>query len=315
MRCIALFTGGLDSLLAVRLVQLQHVEVSAIYFRPPWVRSDEAVQRAAAAINVPLTILDLSEGYPQRLRRPRFGYVGGAATCLDCRIAMLAAVSDLIAAHAADFVVTGEVVGQRVRSSVLDLELVAHHARLNDRLVRPLSAKLLEPTLPERQGWIDRSRLRAWQGKSRRRQERLAAEIGLALVPPRPDCPLLAEPLASRARQLIRAPRPVESWELSLLAISRRFELANSTVLLGRNREENERLADAARRAGASCTVAISPANFFGPTALLIGDIGEANVQRAAALVARYSRDLPPAPRLCVERVGEKREIRWMGAS
>ena len=303
-RCLALFGGGLDSQLAVRLMQLQGAVVSAVHFRSPWSEGTAEVRAAARAVNAPLTVVDQGDGYLERLRGPRFGYLAGAATCLDCRIAMLAAAREQMEVRGAEFVVTGEVVGQRVRSSVRDLEIVAHHAGLNDRLLRPLSARLLEPTVVEQQGWIDRWRLFDWQGKSRRPQERLASELCLPMQPPRPDCPLLAELAAVRAWKLIRSPDGVQGWELSLLAVGRQFELAGARAIVGRNHEENEQLIESARRSASTHATIISPANFFGPTALLIGDAGEANVQHAAALVARYSRSLPPEPRLVVEHAG-----------
>jgi tRNA-specific 2-thiouridylase len=315
VRCLALFSGGLDSQLAVRLIQRQGADVSAVHFRSPWSESTAQTRAAAAALSLPLVVLDLSDRYVERLRQPRFGYLAGAAACLDCRIAMLTAARDYLEAEGADFIVTGDVVGQRIRTSIRDLELVAHHACLHDRLLRPLSARLLEPVLAERQGRVDRSQLLGWQGKSRRPQERLAADTGLTILPPRPDCPLLAEPLAARAWKLVRSPSAPESWELALLAVGRQLELDGARVILGRDRDENDRLALAARRSPAMNVALISPANFFGPMALLIGNTGEANVQHAAALVARYSRSVPKGPLFRVEWAGDVRQFSLTGAT
>ena len=310
MRCLALFTGGLDSQLAVRLMQRQGIAVRAIYFRSAWSDATAAATAAAGTLDVPLAVADLGEKYVQSLRQPRFGYAFGAAPCLDCRIAMLSEARCQLEQQDAEFVVTGEVVGQRVRSAVRDLEIVAHHAGLEGRLLRPLSARLLPATECERSHCVDRARLFDWQGKSRRPQAQLAAELGLAVAPPRPDCPLLSGPLAERALALVRSGQGLRAWDLELLAIGRHEAVGGGArVIVGRNEHENERLTATAAGADAGNGALVFPVNFLGPTALLIGAATEANVQRAAALVARYSRNMPASPRLRVETSGVTREI------
>lgn len=304
-------TSGLDSQMAVRLIQSQSVEVVAIHFQSPWGDTTAAAETAARSLDVPLTVMDLGEAYAESLRRPRFGFVAGAAPCLDCRIAMLRMARERLQPLDAEFVVTGEVVGQRVRTAVRDLELIDHHAGLTGRVLRPLSARLLPATEPEDRGWIDRTQLLDWQGKSRQPQVQLATRLGLPLVPPRPDCPLLAEPLAARALELIRSPGPLLPWALATLTVGRQFRLDEQTrVVIGRNREENELLGTIAEQAGPQSALLLTPENFRGPTSLLIGNASGANVQRAVELVARYSRPLPPLLQVRIGQGGELREFR-----
>jgi adenylyl- and sulfurtransferase ThiI len=168
MRCAVLFTGGLDSQLAMRLMQRQGHDVTAIYFLSAWSTANDTAAAAIANLGIPLILLNL-DGYAQRLRQPRLGFVGGAAPCLDCRIAMLARIRELPSEQQPDFIATGDVVGQRVRSSIRDLEIVDYHAGLEGRVLRPLSARLLPESEAEQRGWVDRSQLFDWQGKSRRR--------------------------------------------------------------------------------------------------------------------------------------------------
>ena len=215
---------------------------------------------------------------------------------------MLAKAHYLLAELGAELLATGDVVGQRVRSAIRDFEVVDYHAGLEGRVLRPLSARLLSETHAEQQGWVDREQLLDWQGKSRRLQERLAERLGVPLVPPRPDCPLLTGSLAKRALSLLRSPLPLTAWELELLPIGRHVWLDHAAyVVIGRNEEQNERLASAATDPVALPTIRITPVNFPGPTALLIGRVSEGSVQRVCELVTRYSRHVPPEQRLRIE--------------
>jgi hypothetical protein len=245
IRCVALFSGGLDACLAVRMMQQQGIEVHALNLTSPLIDPAPA-QKAANALGVPLTIAPLVPDYAQRLAAPRLGRLGLAGCCLDCRVAMLRAAKGYMEATGSAFVVTGEVLGQRPRTSRFDLEMVAIHAGLERQVVRPLSAQRLEPTLPEERGWLDRQKLGTIVGKSRRVQQQLARQLEVTSIPPRPDCPLLAGSLAERVAWTLRSGLPVEDWLLAALRSGRRQELsAGSFLLMARNQQENTLLQSA----------------------------------------------------------------------
>jgi Predicted tRNA(5-methylaminomethyl-2-thiouridylate) methyltransferase, contains the PP-loop ATPase domain len=291
MRCLALFTGGLDSLLSVRLMQAQGIEVIGLYVASPLCAADrERAVAKAADLGIELRTAELTEEYCRLLRAPRFGRIDSAAPCLDCRIAMFATAREFSAAARADFVISGEVVGQRPRTAARDLEVVAHHAGLGELLLRPLSARLLPPTEPEARAWIDRSRLMAIQGKSRKPQLELARSLGLAnMPPPRPDCPLLAQPLAGRVQELLNDSAEIAQWLLALLPIGRHFRVdAHTRIILGRNRGENDALTAAAQQAPSDACSLATPNGFAGPIALIVGLATPAACDRAKKLVIEY---------------------------
>jgi tRNA-uridine 2-sulfurtransferase len=291
MRCLALFTGGLDSLLSVRLMQAQGIEVIGLYVASPLCAADrERAVAKGAELGIELHTAELTEEYCRLLRTPRFGRIDSAAPCVDCRIAMFAKARELLVEARADFVISGEVVGQRPRTAARDLEVVAHHAGLGERLLRPLCAQLLPPTEPEARGWASRPRLLAIQGKSRKPQLELARSLGLVNVPPpRPDCPLLAQPLAGRVQELFDDSVEIAPWLLALLPIGRHFRVdAYTRIILGRDRAENDALTAAARQAPTGTCSLATPNGFAGPVALILGPATPAACEQARQLVLEY---------------------------
>ena len=292
MRALALFTGGLDSLLAVRLMQAQGIEVRGLFVSNPLCGANCALAEiAAAGLGIELHTIAIDRDYCQLIRAPRLGRLEEMAPCLDCRVATLAAASEQMADTGADFVVSGEVVGQRPRTAVRDLEIVAHHAGLGDLLVRPLSARLLPPTRPESAGWVERSNQLDLQGKSRKRQHELARAFGLSIPSPRPECPLLAEPVGARLRELLDRSPGINPWQLALLPLGRHVPLDDdSWIVIGRNQSENEQLVAHSRRDDAGqCAIAL-PVGFAGPTALLVGTSTPARRHALARLVVEFGK-------------------------
>lgn len=282
MRCVALLSGGLDASLAVRLVQRQGIDVHALAVASPLdPQLPAAASAAAEQLGVPLTIATPDADYAPRLAAPRLGRLGQAAACLDCRLAWLKAAKAQMESLDAAFVVTGDVLGQRPRTSAFDLELVAAHAGLEGWVVRPLSARRLPPTVPEERGWLHRQALSDIVGKSRRIQRQLAGELQVTLVPPRPDCPLLAGPLAQRLTEAWRRGLPVEDWLLPVLRKSRQVPLAGGGyLLLGRNASESRLLlaayAEYRQRGAATLTSMpwtvwlLEPIGLVGPVGLVL---------------------------------------------
>src|SRR5512144_3386366 len=197
VQAIALVSGGLDSTLALAVVRRQGVEVKAINFytgfcitetqrrkggRPDGTVPQNEALRAAADLEVDIEYVDISGAeYLDMLVHPRWGYGANANPCVDCRVFMMRKAREIMLAEGADFVFTGEVLGQRPKSQRRDtLRIIERESGLDGRLLRPLSAQLLEPTLPEREGLVDRSRLLDISGRSRQRQMALAEELGVA---------------------------------------------------------------------------------------------------------------------------------------
>ena len=156
VRAIALLSGGLDSMLAVRVMLEQGIEVEAVNFQTIFTCCRETAAQAAHELGVPLTIISQRDDYLELIRKPRYGYGKGANPCVDCRIYMFELARQLADERDAELVVSGEVLGQRPMSQKRrDLGIIAHQSGLEDRLLRPLSARLLPPTRAERAGMVE----------------------------------------------------------------------------------------------------------------------------------------------------------------
>ncbi len=172
MKALALYSGGLDSSLAVRLILDQGIEVIALHVITPLSRFDEAkskfMQEQLEGMGAKLKLIYLQDDFAAILQNPKFGYGKNLNPCVDCKILMLKYAKFLMREMEASFVVTGEVLAQRPKSQHRDsLHVIEKESGLRDLVLRPLSAKLLKPTLPELNGWVDRERLLAFNGRSR----------------------------------------------------------------------------------------------------------------------------------------------------
>lgn len=313
MRCLALFSGGLDSLLAIRLMQEQGVEVEAINFKTSFTCCQDTSAQAARKLGVRLTILSAEDDYFDLVRHPQFGYGKGANPCIDCRIYMFERAARLLPQFDARFLVSGEVLGQRPKSQKRrDLEIIAHHSA-DDLLLRPLSAKLLPPTLPEREGWVDRERLFDFVGRSRKGLIELAGQLGIDEIPsPSNGCALTETAFSKKVFDLIRLQPQNSRWDFELLETGRHFRLSSTTkAIVARNEAETETLRRYFTEPPPGAEVArFQPANFLGPDALAVGPLGEETAEQIAGLVLRYSRGEQTAePRVLIESPTGVREI------
>jgi tRNA-specific 2-thiouridylase len=223
MRCLALTTGGLDAQIAVRMLQRQGHEVVGFHVSTPFTAPVDSVQQAADELQIELIVDDWHDDYLSIVRRPKFGFAAEMAPCLDCRIGMLQRVAAKMVEIGAAFIISGEVVGQRPSSlRSRDLETMAIHGGVEDLLLRPLSARLLPLTLPERNGWVNRELLHGWHGKGRREQLRVAGEWNLHEANGHaPGCLLLQEMFASRLKRLLNARRTLSNAELASLSFGK----------------------------------------------------------------------------------------------
>jgi hypothetical protein len=293
-RAVALFSGGLDSTLAILLVQRQGIEVQALNIRTTFDCCRAPAAQLAHQLGAKLTVLSVAEDYIDVLRNPTHGYGRGVNPCVDCRIYMAKMAKRFMEDMDACLVITGEVVGQRPMSQKKrDLSIIEEQSGLQGRLLRPLSAKLLPPTLPEKQGIIDRSRLKAFSGRNRTSLMRLAQELGLKQTPqPSTGCALTEVTFAPRVRDLWDHNVNASLRDLELLKLGRHIRVDTQIkAVVGRDATENAALALFFEQE-ASCHMAyLHPENFLGADVLVTGRIDEQSIELATGLVLRHSKN------------------------
>lgn len=253
---LGLYSGGLDSLLACRVIMAQGIRVIAIKFVTPFfdhhLLAQEAVyaQEVKEKYGIDVEVIDLSEGYLNLLHNPAHGFGKHFNPCIDCKILMLTRARELLAPTGASFLLTGEVLGQRPMSQRRDtLRVIERQSGCSDLLLRPLCAKRLPPTLAEREGLVDRDRLYGFTGRGRKPQIRLAEEFGITDYPnPAGGCMLTDPNLAARIEHFYNGlfsfgPTGFSASDVSLLLVGRQFRLEDGNwFVLGRNEKENEQL-------------------------------------------------------------------------
>lgn len=292
---IALFSGGLDSALAVLLVLQQDIEVTAITFMTHFGcdlgdRSScgSNPYPAAEKFGFNVKLMHLGQKFVDIVENPKYGRGKNMNPCTDCRILMLSEAKELMEMVNADFIFTGEVMGQRPMSQVKDkLFLVEKETGLRGKLVRPLSAKLLPPTEPELSGLLDREKLEGISGRSRHRQIELAEKFGLEDYPsPASGCLLTDEGYSNRLRDLLQYSGHLTFDDLNLLRVGRHFRLdRNTKVIVGRNEHENNQLLSYKKTNHRHLEVL----GVGSPVVLLIGDTSEENQIKAGMIGARYT--------------------------
>ena len=288
---IAATSGGLDSLLAAEVIRRAGIGVTLLHVQHLFSAGEAGraqLRRTADRYGFNLRIEDASEAHLETIRRPKHGYGRGMNPCVDCRIFMLRIAKRVMEEEGAQFVATGEVLGQRPKSQHLKaLQSAADESGLGDRLVRPLSANLLPETLPVRAGWLSKDDLYAIQGRSREPQMALAAEFGIEHYPqPAGGCMLIERTYAERVRDAFRhqGRDEVDLAAFKLLQIGRHFRISDSVkAIVGRNRHENEALEDFAEG-----RIRLEPKDVMGPTTLVEGSPSGEEMVLAAALTARY---------------------------
>ena len=284
---LSLVSGGLDSQLAVRVLERAGAEVEGVTFATPFF-SPDAAMKAAEALGIKLHIIDFTDDEIALIENPPHGFGGAMNPCIDCHATMIRRAGELMERLGYDFVATGEVMGQRPMSqNKQSLGVVEKSSGLKGRLVRPLSAKLLEPTVPELEGKLDREALLDISGRSRERQIALAAEFGITDYPsPAGGCKLTEDGFGRKLKDLLDHEGLRNRRLVELLLIARRFRLPDGTgVILGRDRNDNAIL----KCETANGTV-LSPVNCPGPTALLPCVRSSADLALASELVCAYSK-------------------------
>ena len=297
---LSLMSGGLDSQLAIRVLQNAGAEVEAVCFSTPFF-DISAAKKAADALGVKLHIVDFTDDEISLIENPPHGFGGAMNPCIDCHALMIKRAGELMTKLGCDFVATGEVQGQRPMSqNRQSLGIVEKCSGLKGRLVRPMSAKLLEPTIPELEGRLDREKLLDISGRGRERQIALAAEFGIVDYPsPAGGCKLTEEGFCRKLKDLKDHEGLGNRKLVELLLVGRRFRLpGGSSVILGRDKNENEILKELGRahtpgaplRSGRSPLPTIISSETPGPTALIPVVKSEADLEMARGIVRAWSR-------------------------
>jgi tRNA-specific 2-thiouridylase len=245
VKAVGLISGGLDSTLAAKIVKDLGVEVYGVYFSMPWGCCDKTkAYEAAIALGISFITLQLDERYLDVVKNPKHGYGSALNPCVDCRIHMFTRAAHYMREIGADFVFTGEVLGQRQMSQLKNsMRWIEQGSGLEGRLLRPLCAQLLPPTLAEQQGLIDREKLLALNGRSRKPQIELANQYEIKDFPqPAGGCLLTSPEFASRMKDTFKYGYR-NFRETIALKWGRHFRINDQfKIILGRDEEENESL-------------------------------------------------------------------------
>jgi len=244
-KALALLSGGLDSTLAVKLVLNQGIDVEAINFVSPFCLCGKGgcgAAEAARRFNIPLKTMSVGEDYLRVIRKPKFGYGKNMNPCIDCRIFMLKKAKKYAKETGAAFIFTGEVLDQRPMSQhKKTLDLIEEEAGLKGKILRPLSAKLLQETELEKKGLVNRERLLDIEGRSRRKQIELAEKLGIRDYPcPAGGCLLTYREFADKMRDLFEHKKAVSLKDVALLKVGRHFRFGKNKIIVGRNESENK---------------------------------------------------------------------------
>ncbi len=327
IKAVSLISGGLDSMLATRVIMEQGVHVEGINFFTGFCveghthairKKDQARPKrnnalwVAEQLGIKLHIIDIVEEYKDIVINPKHGYGANLNPCLDCKIFMVHKALEWIREHDFDFIITGEVIGQRPKSQRREtMPVVARESGADDLLVRPLCAKNLPPTLPEREGWIDRERLYDFSGRSRKPQMALARQFGIEdYAQPAGGCCFLTDANYSHKLQDLWTHRGEKRYDLDdimLLKVGRHLRPAEHYKLIISREEGETRFLEGYRKQFTH----IKTVSHAGPLTLVDGTPSEADLEFAARITARFSKGRN-AERVKVRitpREGEPREL------
>jgi tRNA U34 2-thiouridine synthase MnmA/TrmU len=304
-KAVALISGGLDSVLAAKVIMEQGYDIIGLYFTSAFSKSygnehgTHAV-RVSKAVGIDLRIMDMGQEYIDLVRNPAHGYGKNMNPCIDCKIFMLKKAKAVMEEVNAPCVITGEVLGQRPMSQRRDtLHVIERDGDMKGMVLRPLSAKLLPPTKVEQGGLIDREKLLGISGRSRHIQLRLAERYGIqGYSTPAGGCLLTDKNFSDKLRDLFEDKQTVTPSDIRLLTVGRHYRIdAGIKIVLGRDNRENQVLVSLAPRG----YHLFMPDNFPGPVALLSGTPSQEIKQTIGRLIITYSKQVP----------GQTRRIRY----
>ncbi|MFH0924042.1 MAG: tRNA 4-thiouridine(8) synthase ThiI [bacterium] len=286
---VVLYSEGLDSLLAIKLMLEQSINLKIIQFTTPFFEQGDQALLIKKNYGIDLQQIDITTSFLNILKDPEYGYGKCLNPCIDCKILMLKEAKKLLLEFNASFIVTGDVVGQRPMTQQKNiLRLIEKKSDLVGLILRPLSARLLPITIPEEKGYVDRSLLLDINGRSRKPQINLAKRFKIGegdYKAPAGGCFLTNPNYAGRLKLLLQhCPEP-DYIDLKFLSIGRHFYLSpNSRLIIGRDQEENQQLLSFKNKA----SLILQPKKVAGPTAILLGNNDEAISRLASSLMSKY---------------------------
>jgi tRNA U34 2-thiouridine synthase MnmA/TrmU len=319
-KIVALLSGGLDSRLAVKMMQNQGFEVEAVAIKTPFCDFDCGrgcgfeIRETADQLGVKLKTVYLGDEYIEMLKHPKHGFGSGMNPCIDCRAMMFEAGKKHMEEIGADFIISGEVLGQRPMSQHAPaLKTIEKESGLEGKIVRPLSAALLPPTEPELKGLIKREDLGKIRGRSRKEQLKMAQEFGIENPPNAGGGCLLTDPaFATKAKDLFKHTETPTTNDIDLLKVGRHLRFDQKTKLVvGRNQDENEIIKSLAL----DKDLLLEAKDHVGPITLLRGEDAQNYLELAAAITLRYS-DAPKeaASIVVIQKNNTKSEISALSA-
>ena len=294
-KCIALFSGGLDSLLAVRVMRDAGVEVKILnfnigfYFSQYEKKGNVLIYKGKVPEGYDIEVVDISGDFYEMIKNPAHGFGKNMNPCIDCKIFMLKKAKELLSAYGAGFVITGEVLGQRpMTQNPRAMKLIEKESGLEGFLLRPLCAKKLQPTEPEKLGWVDREKMLGISGRSRKEQLALAEKWGMSdyVKTPAGGCILTDKEYSARLRDFLvhQGEDSISADDVFLLTKGRHFRRDKIKFIIGRNKSENEALIKYAGKG-----VLFECKKVPGPAALGFGDLSAKDKEFIAAAAAGYS--------------------------
>lgn len=290
-KAIGLLSGGLDSTLAVKLMMNQGIEVTALNFITPFCTCTRKgcrheASRIAKEFGIKIKVIFVKEDYIGMVRNPKHGYGKNMNPCIDCRILMLKKAKEYMKEISASFLFTGEVLDQRPMSQHKSaMKIIEKEAGLEGLILRPLSALFLEPTIPEREGLVNRERMLNMRGRWRKPQMELAKEFGIEDYQcPAGGCRLTDPQFAKRVKEAFEHDED-SIQDMNLLRYGRHFRLpSGAKVIVGRNEEENSIIS----RFAEEKDLLMEVVGFGSPITLLKDSHDERDIKTAASLCVRY---------------------------
>lgn len=292
-KAVALFSGGLDSILAIKIMLEQGIEVHALNFLTIFCTCTakgcmHQATKAAKEVGVSLKVMNITKEYMEIVKNPKYGRGRNMNPCIDCRVFTFKKARSFMEEIGASFIVTGEVLGERPMSQRRNaIEIIERKSGLTGLIVRPLSAKLFEPSIPEKMGIVDRNKLLDIQGRRRERQIMLAKEFGINDYPcPAGGCLLTDKGFSNRLKDLFKYNLKYDITDLHLLKIGRQYRIKESAKLfVGRNERENQLLLTFSGTGDYIFDVVGIPS----PIGLVRGSIEEESIPLISSILARYS--------------------------
>ncbi len=290
-KCFALFSGGLDSVLAIMHMHKLGYQVQPVFFETPFFKADKA-RIAAREIGFELLVIDITQQHLEMLKNPRYGFGKNMNPCIDCHGLMFRRAGELMPEYEIDFLISGEVLGQRPMSQRKDaLNAVGKLSEVKDLLIRPLSQKLLSDTKPIREGWVKKEEMLDIQGRGRHRQMEMAEEFGISSYQnPGGGC-LLTDIGYSRKLKDLISHDDLKLKYLDFLPIGRHFRISQNTkMVVGRNNEDNEKLSRMT-----TDEIVFHAVDFPGPLGIVQSacKLSPWEIEIAASLLLRYCSKAP----------------------